>query len=337
MTAPLTPPECDLRGLTFMPLEVGRLRDSDLSLLATGDEFKASVLLWCASWHQWPAASLPSDERVLCRLSGLDAKAWKRSRAGALRGWVLCNDGRLYHPVVAEKAIDAWRDRLAYRKKRDADRERLKGWRDKKHEVGGDGNEPETPVETLPETRFETPKREKGEWSGVESISSVPTGTGVPPIVEEPIDPLTEIRALPLAKGCWRLAVHVLTERGRVADAKARTLVGKLKGGGLTDEDLWSIAEAAWNLGTLDPVAYFAKAAEEAIARRGSAGSITGPSERQQRAWMEDWEAKGAPGWRAHERGPRPDEQGCRVSPAVLAEFGFGAANVVALGRKGAA
>jgi hypothetical protein len=47
---------------------------------------------------------------------------WKRIRGGALRGWLPCADGRLYHPVVAEKAIDAWRSKLLQRWKTEAAR-----------------------------------------------------------------------------------------------------------------------------------------------------------------------------------------------------------------------
>lgn len=110
MTEPMTPPECDLRGLPFMPLDVVRLGDSDLFALSTGDEFKAAVALWCKSWLQVPAASLPNDDRILAHLSGTGSR-WPKVRAMALRGWVECSDGRLYHPVVAEKARHAWKQR----------------------------------------------------------------------------------------------------------------------------------------------------------------------------------------------------------------------------------
>lgn len=70
MTEPLTPIDLDLRAFGFMPLEVVRLRDSDLAALATGDEFRGAVLLWCASWHQVPAASLPNDDRLLAKFAG---------------------------------------------------------------------------------------------------------------------------------------------------------------------------------------------------------------------------------------------------------------------------
>jgi hypothetical protein len=52
---------------------------------------------------------------------------------------------------------------------------------------------------------------------------------------------------------------------------------------------------------------------------------------------MEDWRAKGAVAWKVHERGPTPEQPGCRVSPAILAEFGFGPENVVPFGVKGTA
>jgi hypothetical protein len=109
MTEPLTPIDLDLRDFGFMPLEVVRLRDSDLAALATGDEFRAAVLLWCAAWHQVPAASLPNDERLLAKLAGFgrDLKGWKNVASEALRGFVECTDGRLYHPVIADIAIES--------------------------------------------------------------------------------------------------------------------------------------------------------------------------------------------------------------------------------------
>ncbi|WP_230971886.1 DUF1376 domain-containing protein [Burkholderia anthina] len=107
---PLTDATCDLRTFAFMPLDVVRLRDSDIAALSTAEEFRAAVLLWCAAWHQVPAASLPDDDRVLAQLAGYGrvVAEWRKVRTGALRGWIKCADGRLYHPVVAEKARDAW-------------------------------------------------------------------------------------------------------------------------------------------------------------------------------------------------------------------------------------
>lgn len=126
LPSPLTSPDCDLRDFPFMPLDVVRLRDSDLAALETPEACWAAVLLWCASWHQVPAASLPDDDRVLANLAGFGrvVKEWQRIRDGALRGWVKCSDGRLYHPVVADKANDAWESRVAFRDRKEAERVR---------------------------------------------------------------------------------------------------------------------------------------------------------------------------------------------------------------------
>ncbi len=58
---------------------------------------------------QLPAASLPNDERILAKLAGYgrDVESWIKVRDEALRGFIECSDGRLYHPVVAEKALEA--------------------------------------------------------------------------------------------------------------------------------------------------------------------------------------------------------------------------------------
>lgn len=114
MTAPLVPAHVDLRDFPFMPLDVLRLRDSDLATLANGEEFKAAVLLWCVAWHQIPAGSVPNDDRWLARHSGA-AGAWKRLKPAAMRGFVECDDGRLYHEVIAEKANESWRKKQEQR------------------------------------------------------------------------------------------------------------------------------------------------------------------------------------------------------------------------------
>jgi 5-methylcytosine-specific restriction endonuclease McrA len=109
MIEPLTPPDLDLRDFDWMPLQVVRLRDSGIVVVAPAEAFRAAVLLWCAAWHQVPAASLPKDEKMLCSLAGFgrDLKTWRSLSADALRGFIECSDGRLYHPVIAEKAIES--------------------------------------------------------------------------------------------------------------------------------------------------------------------------------------------------------------------------------------
>lgn len=115
--APLTPPDADLQDFPFMPLHVSRLRDSDLAAEESPEACWYAVLLWGAAWHQIPAGSLPDNDSVLARLAGLgrDVRTFRKHRKGAMRGWVLCADGRLYHPVVAETVNSAWAEKQAFR------------------------------------------------------------------------------------------------------------------------------------------------------------------------------------------------------------------------------
>lgn len=123
-----------------MPLEVLRLRDSELAALATGDEFRAAVLLWCASWHQMPAASLPDDDTLLANYAGFGRNAqavkdFQKVRAGALRGWIKCSDGRLYHPLIADKALEAMERRDEFSEKQGNKETRQERWRRKVSEL----------------------------------------------------------------------------------------------------------------------------------------------------------------------------------------------------------
>jgi hypothetical protein len=108
---PLVPAEVDLQDFQGMWVDTDRLLRSDTWRGGTGDQKAAAMTLWLESWHQVPAASLPSNDRLLANLS--QAERWPRCREHALRGWIACADGRLYHPVVAEKALEAWIEKLA--------------------------------------------------------------------------------------------------------------------------------------------------------------------------------------------------------------------------------
>ena len=108
---PLAPADCDLRDFAFLQLDVRRLLTSETWILGTGDERAAAMTLWLESWHQVPAASVPNNDRMLAHLSQAGAN-WPQVKQHALRGWVDGGDGRLYHPVVAEKALAAWIEKL---------------------------------------------------------------------------------------------------------------------------------------------------------------------------------------------------------------------------------
>ncbi len=105
--APPVPADIDLSKLDGFMLDTARLLGSELVALATGDEFKAAVVLWCRAWKQRPAASLPNDEKVLAAFAMVPPAKWRKIRDMALRGFVECSDGRLYHPVLAADALRA--------------------------------------------------------------------------------------------------------------------------------------------------------------------------------------------------------------------------------------
>ncbi|MCM1958018.1 YdaU family protein [Acinetobacter modestus] len=109
---PLTPKECDVSNFPFMPLDIDRLFNSETWILGDDSEKVASMTLWLKSWSQIPAASIPNNDKMLAHLSGMGSK-WKKVKEHALRGWVDGGEGRLYHPVVAEKALEAWIEKLA--------------------------------------------------------------------------------------------------------------------------------------------------------------------------------------------------------------------------------
>lgn len=107
---PPVPADTDLRDFGFMPLDVRRLLTSE-TWIEGADSPKAAhaaMCLWCESWHQVPASSVPDNDKVLARLAMCTTEEWAGVRTQALRGFQKCSDGRLYHLIVAEKAREAW-------------------------------------------------------------------------------------------------------------------------------------------------------------------------------------------------------------------------------------
>ena len=157
---PFTPPDCDLRGMEWMPLYGDRLFASETWLMAGPEGRCAALALWWASWKQRPAGSLADQDRMLAQIAGygMNVKAWQAVREEAMRGWIKCSDGRLYHPVVSEFAMEAW-DR---RKK---ERERKATYRAKYingHGGGGEGQDADVPRDKTGTGRGTEPGQARG-------------------------------------------------------------------------------------------------------------------------------------------------------------------------------
>jgi hypothetical protein len=123
---PLVPSDVDLRDYDYMPLYGDRLFGSDTWALCDADEKIAALSLWWCAWHEEPCGSLPNNDRLLSARAGygVAVKAFLVVKANAMRGWILCADGRLYHPVVASIALDVWATKRRKRHDNEADRER---------------------------------------------------------------------------------------------------------------------------------------------------------------------------------------------------------------------
>jgi hypothetical protein len=252
--SPLTLENCDLRAFPYMELDVRRLRDSKFATVTSGDCFRAGLLLWCAAWHQVPAASLPDNDFELANLAGYGRviKEWKKVKEEALSGFIKCSDGRLYHPVIAEKANAAFasKERYAYNKftermrKENAKREKegkksfgipdVEIWKSGKYPCGippeGDQIPPEN-AHIPPGIPPENALRGNGtERRGNGDINTVPIGTdgaAVIPSVELPPDPppptIEELTKVEL----WRVGKSLLLSAG-MPKVQCGSFVGKL-------------------------------------------------------------------------------------------------------------
>ncbi len=175
---PLVPAEVDLRDFSFIPLEFRRLFTSETWLLAKEQEKIAALSLWCESWHQVPAASLPDNDRILAHLSQAGAR-WLRLKEHALRGWVKCTDGRLYHPVVAEKALEAWAKKLEQRQRTHA--ARVAALRKRlEHATGDEKNLLQAQLHGLLQEPV-TGSKGSGSRSGSEGIENQKSNAGLAP------------------------------------------------------------------------------------------------------------------------------------------------------------
>lgn len=278
--APLIPDGVDLKGFPGFVLDVEALLASELVALATPEEVAAALMLWCRAWQQTPHGSLPNDERVLAAFSR--SKSWKKVRDMALRGFVLCSDGRLYHKTLCEKVMEAWGQRLAYKEKREKDAQRLAEWRDKKRAKNGDGNDDGNAQGNEGETRFNARTkhlRSEVKCSEVKA-SSVTDVTGA----AAPLDGISPADAL------FQIAVPWLVERGMV-DKAARSLLGGARKH-LGDDGAWTLAAECMDAKPMEPAGWLAASLNARIERKVGRGvqdkfAVAGIDHSSSRAAME--------------------------------------------------
>ena len=170
LPAPLTQPNCDLTDFPYMELDVRQLRDSKFAAAVDAEAFRAGVLLWAASWHQVPAASLPDDDIELAGLAGFGrvVKEWMKVRVEALHGFVKCSDGRFYHSVIAAKASSAFEAKQRHRYDRLRDRLR------KENKARKEAGHPELGIPSIEQWKT-------GGYDDGIPPEAAPHATGIPP------------------------------------------------------------------------------------------------------------------------------------------------------------
>ena len=273
-----------------MPLHVARLRDSDLAAEGHPEGCWYAVLLWSAAWHQLPAGSLPAGEAVLARLCGLgrDVKTFRKHRGDALRGWIECDDGRLYHPVVAEQVNASWSEKLAYRERKKKRVEIAKKaaearWSDAGDDAEADaGNMHEASKEdascmpnAMPKGRGRGRGRGTGSYSDAEA--SAPAGGS-----SELVDP---------EKIMFQAGTQLLTASGVPPD-RARKMLGKWRRDYSTEAVITALGTAKRE-GAIDPLSFI-----EGTLNRGSssrkndpAGTVNGLRGSRPNPLVDEWRA----------------------------------------------
>lgn len=228
--SPMTPADCDLRGLTYMPLFGDRLFGSATWIAASSEGKVAALRLWWRSYaHEVPAASLPNDDQLLADYAGygIAVKAWRKIKDQAMRGWVLCSDGRLYHKTVAEVALEAWASRLR-------NREKQARWRNKDRSV----TPPVTGAETVTQPSRNAGEGREGKGREEDSEANA-SGAAAPG------DPV---------KALFDEGVKLLGASG-TPEKQARSLIGKWRGKHGNEATQTALNEAA-DCGITEPVAW---------------------------------------------------------------------------------
>jgi uncharacterized protein YdaU (DUF1376 family) len=176
MTDPFLTTDTDIRGMHSFLMNAPKLLGSITWQIASGDEAKAAVTLWARAWLEAPAGSLPNDHKILAALAGVSMAKWKKLQGVALRGFVLCSDGRLYHKMLCEDA------KRAYQAKQD-NSNRTKGATEARKRQRDEKRNGQRDVDV--ETNATTTHREgDGESQGEKIQPTPPPSPGVLPRAE---------------------------------------------------------------------------------------------------------------------------------------------------------
>jgi hypothetical protein len=116
--APIVPAEVTMSGDDWFPFYFDRVRKSKWWRRASDLARARNVMLWGEAYKETPAGSLPDDDDDLAEKAGFgfDVDSWLTAKADILAPWLLCDDGRWYHPTVCETVLNRWETTTSKRK-----------------------------------------------------------------------------------------------------------------------------------------------------------------------------------------------------------------------------
>lgn len=119
LPSPLVPEDCEVRRRGIpMPVDADLLLSSEWRLLPHYIQ-AARIQLMAWAWNNRPAGSLIARTskdgsslfertRTMAQLVSLSDHLWKQGCELILAEFVLCSDGRIYHPSLCKKALALW-------------------------------------------------------------------------------------------------------------------------------------------------------------------------------------------------------------------------------------
>lgn len=330
---PLVPAEVDLRDYDYMPLYGDRLFNSDTWALCDADEKIAALRLWWRAWHEEPAGSLPNNDRLLAERAGygVAVKAFLAVKKNAMRGWIECSDGRLYHPVVAAIAVDVWRTKRRKGDQNAAERERK---RRKRAEMSGGQDtyvrrtNGQYPPDNMPDnSQIPQDVRAENALKGKREVEDKEESKKELNPPESSESPSRSLRSPP-PEHVFRGAVIRLTARDFEAWEKSFHAYPDLRAeleaidAKLVDEGF----EGKW----FGRVSGWLRAGHEKRLQNGTNGYARQSQEDQDILWrtlLAGWTKRGSnPSRWPESHGIPPGQPGCQIPDRILAEFGIAAA-----------
>jgi uncharacterized protein YdaU (DUF1376 family) len=180
-----------------LELDHERIRQSDTWAITPAEIRPWLLMLWMVAWEQTPCGSLPNDDALVAARIGMKAKEFAKHKATLMRGWELCDDGRLYHHVLTLRVGE-----MLEKRRKDAAR---------KGKQRGDGPDSTPSPTRVPRDSAVTDATS----TSTRTSYSVPNGTGgKPPSAQDLV---------------WAMGVPLLTAAG-VREPNARSMLGKLAG-----------------------------------------------------------------------------------------------------------